>query len=567
MDIKSLLTAAITDHRAGKLDAAAAGYKRVLKLDAHQPDALNLLGLIAATRGQREEALGLFAEALKVNPNAATYYFNRANVFAEMQRYEDAIADYKKSIVLRSEYSDARLNLGALQHKSKDLQGAIQTFRDMVSHCPNDARGYFNLGRCLNEAKTYDDAEAALHRALKLDPENPDVLLTLAKVNADQWRFEAAISLAKRALARRPRDPLGWTNLGTYEASLDRFDEALAAYNEALDVDPNWAEARLNRALTELALGRFETGWDGYAAAPQSDAKTASSNTPLFPWRQWRGEPLKGKRIFVWADQGLGDQILYSAMLPEILTEASACVLGCSARLAELFKRSFPTLEVRPDLAPHKLTAQPFSQSFDYYTPIIDIGRWRRRQLNQFPNRSSYLKVDRKAAADVRARYQTRFPDAKLLVGVSWRSFAPHIGHQKSLPLEDWAALFCGAGSAVQPVSLQYGDASSVAADLAAFQNVHGLHLYVDPTIDPYGDLDRQAAQIGALDLVVTVSNTNAHLAGALGVPLWVAVPGGKARLWYWLTQGEYSAWYPRASISREGLAPFAKRWTALTAA
>ncbi|MBL8643131.1 MAG: hypothetical protein JNK21_04290, partial [Rhodospirillaceae bacterium] len=250
------------------------------------------------------------------------------------------------------------------------------------------------------------------------------------------------------------------------------------------------------------------------------------------------------KSIFLWGEQGLGDEILASGMVPEVAALAGKCVLGCSARLLKLFQRSFPNVEV-VDLA--VFLARRGDARFDFQSSLLDLGRMRRRSIAAFPNRRSYLRADDAVTREIRAQFKNQSSSTKRIVGFSWRSFASHIGAQKTPPLDVWRPLFETPDIAF--VSLQYGAAEDLEGDLAQFRAwARGPMITV---ADMGQDLDRQAAQMAALDQVVTVSNTTAHLAGALGVPGRVIVPPGRASLWYWFKTGDYSPWYASLRLHR----------------
>lgn len=545
-----LLQKAVELHRAGRLDEAEACYRAVLAQDTQNADALNLLGLIVQSRGHKEDALRFFEKAIAAAPRLATAHFNRANVLVDLERTAEAASAYRKAIKINPAYADAQLNYGALLYRLGQIKEAVFAFRAMTTQCPADARGHFNLGRCLAERSDVAAAESALNKALTLKPNDQDALLTLAKLYADTNRVSLAIETITQAIAVDPQNAKALTNLGTYFTYADDHVAAISAYDDALKVDPTYLSAQVNRGLAKLATGQWAPGWDDNAVRAVSEGDFEFRKLDL-SWPQWNGEPLTGKKIFIWGEQGLGDEILYASMVPEVATMAAGCVLGCSRRLVKLFQRSWPNIQV-VDLEVMLQDISPWS--FDYQTSVIDLGRWRRRGVSTFPNRGAYLSADPEAATALRARYLSGQPDGTRLIGFSWRSFAPHVGPQKTPPLQSWPKILSSLAGALgsealggprkRLISLQYGPLADVAADLASLADVFGQSIVVDEGVSPADDLDRQAAQIQALDLVVTVSNTTAHLSGALGVPTWVVVPNGKARLWYWLKDGTYSPWY-----------------------
>ena len=213
--------------------------------------------------------------------------------------------------------------------------------------------------------------------------------------------------------------------------------------------------------------------------------------------------------------------------------------LLCSERLLGLFRRSFPNVTVARRTEP--LPAEALDPTIDFQMSVAELGAAFRRDFAAFPARQNYLVPDTALRDKLRARYRQ---GANKVVGISWRSINPEIGARKSIALTAWLPLLKTSG--ITFVNLQYGDSR---AEVEALRRIHGVGLITDPEIDTMGDMDRVAAQVAAMDHVVSISNTAVHLAGALGVPATVLLPPGHARLWYWFRGLEGCAWYPGARL------------------
>ena len=551
VSVGPLLAQGVTLQNSGRIDEADVIYDKILKVDRRNGDALNLKGLIAHQRGQHGEALALFDRAAKAYPAFADIPFNKGTVLAALGRNDAAIAAYSQAIKIRADHVGARLNLGQMLHASGRVHEAIASFREMTRLFPGDARGFYNLGVCLEKAvpketsPTARDAIAkeglaALTHALKLDPNNAESHAALSTLHFHLGNYAQAIACIKTAIALRPTWASAWQTLGgALEAIGDRHG-ALDAYERALALDPNHISATINRDMTYLALGRFAAGWNGYLRRFESSDFPFSERR--WPWPAWNGEDLSDKNILIWCDHGVGDQILFAAMLPEIAARARSCVIECEERLVPLYRRSFPGLEIVPKT--QAAVTALLARTFDYQRSLLDLGRWLRPSLNAFPNYRAVLRADSTQTADMRARYRH---EGSKLIGISWHSVNPTVGHQKSLKLADFAPLLQTPGLTF--VNLQYGDVTAELTEVARDLDVPILQ---DPSVDSLKDLDGFAAQISALDAVVTVSNTAAHMAAALGVPTCIYVPDGSKRLWYWLDKGAFSPWYRSTRLWRE---------------
>lgn len=538
-------------HQAGDLRGAERMYDKVLKVDGNNPDALNLKGLIASDTGHHKHALSFFDRAAKAQPRFPDPHFNKGLALTALARPVEAIEAYAEAIRLRPDYADALLNFGLLLHTVGRKEEAISAFRTMTERCTGDARGHYNLAAALEKrlpstAADQRDAiaresETAFLRALALDPGNPDIHYAFSNLYTFRGAYREAAAHLETALRARPHWPDAWNNLANQVEALGDRQAALAMFDRALEQDPSNAGAVVNRGMTCLALGRLAQGWEGYAR--RFDDPRFPFIPRAWPWPKWRGEPLDGKNILIWGDQGVGDEVLYGSMIGEIAPRAQTCVVECEPRLLALYRRSFPQLEILTSRGPN---GSPLAErTFDYHCSVLDLGANLRPNFAAFPNRPGFLRADPGLSVQLRKKYLSTAPSNRL-VGVSWRSVNPGMGHQKSLELTDLLPVLQLDGTTF--VNLQYGD---VREELSVLRRDFKIDIKEDGEIDPLNDLDGFAAQIDACDGVVTISNTTAHFAGALDVPTALYVPNGRKRQWYWFEDGVFSPWYRSIRLFR----------------
>ena len=549
---QDLLLRGLALHREGKIAEAEKLYDKVLKLNPASADALNLKGAIATERGQPAAALALLDRAVAALPAYPDGHFNRAVALTALGRDQDALAAYAKAIALRPGYGDAFLNSGLVLHKLGRIDQAVEMFRATVAASPQDPRGHYNLGVCLTEllpkakpnarAALTTEARAAFEKALTLDPRSAEVHYAFATLYSENGDHARAAELVRTALAFKPGWSDGWNNLGNHYEGLGERAAAVAAFDRALELDPRNMGAVVNRGLTQLAQGRLSEGWDGYAH--RFDDPRFPFSVRAWPWPAWQGEDLAGKSILLWSDQGIGDEVLYASMVSEVARRAALCVVECSSRLVPLYARSFVGVEVVANQP--AVHAALRGRTFDFHCSVLDLGRWLRRSLPSFPNRSSILKADPSRTEALRAKYQAQAP-GRMLVGLSWHSANPRTGQQKSLSLDQFAPLLTAPEFTF--INVQYGNTIN---EVESFRTTYGVTILQDPDIDSLVDLDAYASQLSALDAVVTVSNSAAHLAGALGVPVGLFVPDHHKRLWYWFDQGAFSPWYRSVRVFRD---------------
>jgi tetratricopeptide (TPR) repeat protein len=497
----------------GRLADAVESFDRAL---AHDPssavDWCNR-GATLIDLGRDAEAADSFAHATALVPDFAEAHYNHGNALAKLERHADAIASYDRALAVKPDYVDA-LN---------------------------------NRANALNQLGRLREALAGIEAALALTPEHNGALVTRSVLLRKLRRSAEALASCERALALRPDDADALTVRADLLIDLERFDAAIATLNRIIALKPDDVAAKWNKSLICLGLGRFEEGWPLYEHR-WTGAKGLVPRGYAQP--RWNDGALEGT-LLVWGEQGLGDEILHASMLPDVLARTPSVVFEVEPRLAPLFARSFPAIKV---IACQK---ELYAGKADAQEPLASLGRVLRRSFEEFPRREcGYLVADAARALALRARLAS---DGRSLIGLSWISKAPVGGTSKSARLADFEPLLRLPDCRF--VDLQYGDTSEERAALA-----RDLGIVVERLgdIDNTNDLDGLAALMTACDVIVTVSNTTAHLAGALGRPTFVMVPHGYARIWYWFHHRSQSPWYPRVAVRRQ---QSGQRWADVVAA
>ena len=680
-----LLQFAVGLHQSGRLSEARKAYLSVLNKDPANTDALNLLGMIADAQENRADALAYFDRALVSAPRLPAIHFNRANVLSALGRVAEADAGYRRAIELKTDYADARLNLGTLWNKNGDGEKATAIFRELTQSCPSDFRGHFNLGLCLFEGGQFTEAQKALSTCLNINPAHHDALATMASIAEHAGHYKDAVSLLKSAIKIGPKIASRFSNLGNWLVELGLHDEALTAHASAHELDPdsleilfnygtalfvsgNYSEAekylrvaierdpknvrayinlgetlknldqfeaalevfetglaicseeagkialsasksstisalglrrlkgddldgavklfeqaiaaapsdliydgnteifRTNMAISLLAMGRYAEAWPLYRSRNFKHTATSellpSFSYPIytsrtnkfkpdgrqtrrpFPYPEWIGGLSTGGRLLVWTDQGIGDEILFASQLPDLIERNDAQIMvECSERLVPLFQRSFPKIHVIPQLSPPSMAIADFLP--DWQVALADLGEYFRPNLASFPAHNGYLTVDPGLQAAMRKRYQS-LAAGRPIVGISWRSHGSKWGNEKSIPLDQWEGIL--NSRSIFFVSLQYSDCH---AEIERLRTRGGCELFQDPAVDPLKNLDDFSAQVAAMDLVISSSNTTVHFAGALNVPVWTLVTKGGHVLWYFRNGGT-TPWYPSMRLFRQ---------------
>jgi tetratricopeptide (TPR) repeat protein len=389
----------------------------------------------------------------------------------------------------------------------------------------------------LLEADRLDDALALAAQAVARDPRAAESHLALAL--AWQKSHEPVRALESCAVAERlqPGNPALHDLRGAALQELGRLDEAMAGYERALALDPGYVHARYHRGLLRLLRGEFALGWEDYELR-RIDVHSAlhPSTTPTgLPY--WDGSPLDGRAILVRREQGLGDEIMFASLLPELSAGAGRVMLECDARLRGLFARSFPGIEVLGEAPPASLRA-------DVETGSASLARYLRRDAADFPSHGGYLAADPARVSRWRQRLSALGGGPK--VGISWTGGVRRTRRAlRSIPLRQWGPILAAPG--MHFVSLQYTEGA--AAELQEAAALHGSSAHHWP--EAIADYEETAALVCSLDLVISVCTAVVHLAGALARPVWVLAPLSPE--WRYGFSGAAMPWYPSARIFRQG--------------
>lgn len=491
-------------HTQGDLHRAAACYRGILDLVPDHADGLFLLGTLAFQAGDIPQSIALLERAVRQNPNDAGFV-NLGVAYRKGDKIAEAQAAYEKAITLNPTSFDAHYNLGKLFLDSKSYDRAIESYGTCLALDDKNADAHINLGNAYKYSGAPDEAMKAYARAAVLAPQNPVIYGNMAAVMLDRGAV----------------------------------DEALAFLDKAVEADPRPSELRLRRGIKLLQRGQLAKGWPDYESRFSTTRKRIPRHvTPM----AWAGEDLSEKTILLWSDQGLGDEIIYAQMIPDVVRRAKRCIVECSARMAPVFARSFPDATVAPHRADGEII-QP-SEGIDVQSAVASLGQFLRTDFGQFPTEPGYLKANPGRTVALRARYRDVAP-GNLIVGIAWHSSTDATGAVKTTALAMWKYILTVPG--VTFVNLQYGDHAD---EIAAARSATGARIIEDAEIDSLKNMDDFFAQVAAMDMVITTSNTAVHVAGALGVPTWLLLSASP--LWYWFMERGDSPWYPTVTLFRD---------------
>ncbi|MCL4798424.1 MAG: tetratricopeptide repeat protein [Burkholderiales bacterium] len=515
--------------------------------DAH---AHELLGQALRRRGAALEASHALCRAIEINPASLPARSELAGALAELGRPQEAIDVLRWVLKRDPDHAAAHLNSGIALQELGRLDEAATHFARAAALEAERAEPLNRLAMCLRGLDRHADALRELDRAMALAPGDATTLTHRAIVLRELGMAAEARDAVAALVAQRPAEVAARSALAAALADLGDTSGARAEYDAALALAPGSGDARLGRALLRLALGDFAGGWEDY------EGRFDSGESPRrgFPQPELGAEPAAGKTVLVYAEQGLGDEIMFASCLPDLIAEARAVVVECDPRLESLFRRAFPTAAVcgAPRTWDHAWLAG--AGAIDVQIAAGSLPRRYRRGAADFPARRSYLAADPARVHEYRSRLATLGSGRK--IGIAWRGGLMRTRQRtRSLSPEDLAPLVGRTDLAF--VSLQH---RATGEELARLQAVAGKPVAHWPEAASHPE--ETAALIGALDAVVTVCSSVVHLGGALGARVIALVPA--APEWRYLRAGDRMPWYPSVELLRQTAGG---DWTALVRA
>ena len=546
-------------------DDAIAILSKALRLQPGNLNALIYRGLGLAEIGRNEAALKDFDRALQLDPQSVFALHNRANALIALNRHKDARANVETLLRLAPGYVPALSNYAILLTSEKKHREALAVLDRALAAEANNPELMNARGHALSALKRYEEALASYDKAVRMKPDSEGYQISRGNLLAELGRHVEALAVYEKAIALNPKSAEAHLNranmlmeqnrlkeaLESCENSIalkpdyapalvlkgnlllhqGRPDDALAAYDRAVAERPDYPEAHYHRGSALLLRGHFERGWRDFEHRWQ--VADCGFDRPVLQAREWRGEKLGGRSIVVYSEQGMGDAIQFARFLPRLAASGAKVTFLCHPNLVRLF---------RPLAAEMEVTAFcDAERRFDFQCALMSLPERFGTTLGDLAGNVPYL-VAENALVE---KWRTRIGDAGFRIGLCWQGNPiGKIDRGRSIPLAKYQPL--GAVAGVRLISLQ---------------KTHGLdqlaHLRAGMTVETLGSFDEgddafidTAAIMQNLDLVITSDTATAHLAGALGRPVWVAIKHMPD--WRWMLERGDSPWYPSMRLFRQ---------------
>lgn len=514
-----------------RLDEALASYDQALALDPRDSITHYNRGVLLQEQKDWNGALHSYALAIQFDPGRFHAHFNRGVVLKELQLWDAALASFDAAIAINSNMAAPHFNRGVMLQQRGHFNAALQSYDKAIALNPGLSQAFFKSGSVYQELKDPDKALASYDRAIAIRKDYAEAWLNRGTVLHGQNRLDEALASFDEAIRIRSNFAEAWYSRGSTLIKTHQLDAALKSYDRAIALKPDFAEAQYNRSLALLQAGDYAAGWLAYEWRWKNAAKLFMGEPRVFRQPLWLGqENLKGKRILIYCEQGLGDTLQYCRYVKLVADLGAEVIFEVQAPLVSLLAKLPGVSRI--------LAAGSLLPEVDYQCPLLSMPLSFKTTLQSVPAATPYMYADGEKIALWRARLGVRNRPRVGLVCTG--SMAYGNDQNRSIPLAEWAARLPRDFDYVC-LQKEYRD-----ADLATLAD--------NPWIASFAaeqkDFSDAAALVDAMDVVISVDTAVAHLAGALGKRTWRLLPVSSD--WRWMLHREDSPWYPTMRLYRQ---------------
>ena len=511
---------------------------KVIELKKDHEEAYRNLSFAYELNKQYAEAISTLESAVEHLPHSKYLHNDLGDLYRKTGKFLQAIEQFQAALTIDNEFETSIVNMAISLSKEDTFAQSEKLFKKALNLNPKNEKTLSNYSALLNLRQNYEASKEYAQRALLINPYYPEAMNNLGYALLKQDNLASAINEFEKAIKLKPAYIDAYNNLGFTLHLKGEFSKALEIFDNAIMQSPENVNAHFYRSFTHLHLGNFSIAWDDYEYGLMNQER----ETRIFPFKKWNKQNEKSV-LLITAEQGIGDQIMFSSCLPDLLKVNKNVILECEQRLAPLFKRSFPEIEVIGTRQNGDIQWLKGYSNIEYHLSIGSLPYFFRRKAENFSHSPHYILSNRETIC----KWKNRYKDIRtgLNVGISWKAGLKVDHKKRSMNLEDWLPILRTTG--VNFINLQYGD---VEKEIEQFRKKHGITIHEWKDSDSFKNIDDFSAKIAALDLVISVANTNVHIAGSQNIPAWSIIP--QVPSWRWMDKGEHSVWYESVRLIRQ---------------
>lgn len=484
-------------------------FEKFLKLKPKDPQVLSYIGILELQIGNYEKGIDKLNHSLKLDPFDSNIKLNLSN----------ALVDYANHLIKKNHLDIAK----------EKLEKSIKIF-------PENEVAFQNLIKLLIELRDFGKIEKYFKDLIKLNSTNPEYYYLLGNSFFDQCKFNKALFQYQAAENLDPKFVKSIFNQALCFEFLGNYTKSIEKYDQCLKIDPNYELALLNKGMLLLENSDYTLGWKLYKYRWRS--KKNNGQYIFNPNNELVSKHEFNKRILVWAEQGVGDQILFSSMLADFNNLVKDLTVSIDKRLKTIYERSFPKIKFISNQEKIEI------KNFDFHLPMGNLGFFLRNRSEDFKTqKNQFLFPDDQIKKNILKDVKN---SKKIICGLSWTSSNKDYGRWKSISFQEIAKKISSLN--FKFLNLEYENNFD---EIKHLSEKHNLDFDNFQDIDKFNDFESLSALISSCDIVVTISNVTAHFAGALGIKTYLLAPYSFGRFWYWSDES-LSRWYPSISIIRQ---------------
>ena len=497
-------------------------FSLVLRNNPNSLDSLSFVSSIYMETDNYKEALIYLDKLINLEIKSPEIFYNKGVCFYKLGNYKDAANCYISSINLKKDFYEAYIQLGQLLKKVNKLDKAIIVLEQALNYVKKKDSICVNISEIFFLKRDYENSKKYANNALKFNNENFLAVVNIANCLIEEGQIEEGIKQLENINKANPNNPIILNNLGFAYKYQGDYSRAIIEYKKAIELNPKLDDALFNLSILELSSNNFIEGWVNYEHRWGTTKKFSikmNYNKPV--WNKNLGY----ERILIWGEQGIGEQLLFSSVLADLKSKFKKVILCVNDKLVELFKETFKDFEVYP------LSKKIDESHFDYHLPICSLGLYFRNNIKDFKFNKlnvggglNYLKKNK-----------------KFQCALTWKRRSLEFRDKTSISLEDLKDILLI--DEIEYIDIQYSNEDD---EVKKFEKENNFVLGKVSGLDPFNDLYNLARLISKCDFVISISNTTAHLAAALGKPTYLILPKHRGKLWYWDNDfNNQNLWYP----------------------
>ncbi len=512
---------------------------RALKSDATDIKLIINLANAYISINKFTEAIEYLESAEKISPNLLNVLYNKARALKGLNEFDTAKIYLNKCLTLDPENYLVLCDLGLLFTQEENFEVAKNFYSKAIKINPENYITYYNRGLIFDKLNDMDNALKDYNFVIKKNPIFEPALFNRYKILTKQNLFNEALNSINYLIELDPKNTTYFLERALVYLSFNKLDNALSDYDQVQLINPiskDASEAMAKKSYVQLSLNLFEHGWKLYENRWSDRDKLITSKQEL------KDFSITKKIIFIWAEQGLGDQILFSSLLNDVLNTENNFIISLDPRLINIFARSFSSASNIKFISKEDSLAET---EYDFHIPIGSLGKFFRNSIQDFDKHPvAYLKDDDKKTKLLKKKIWVK---NYKICGIAWKSMGNMLSSEKSLELDQLIPIFSLPN--IIFVNLQYGEINE---EIKKIFDEFKIKIQTIDEIDNFKNIDGLTSLINSCDFIITSSNVTAHIAGALNKKTFLLVPFGIGKIWYWGQSGDQTIWYPSIEIFRK---------------